>query len=67
VEQLGRDLAGRLKVAKVNSDQAPDVVARHRVSGIPTLLLYAGGREVSRVVGARSAGQLRRWVTENLP
>ena len=67
VEQLGRDLAGRLKVAKVNSDHAPEVAARHRISGIPTLLLYADGREVSRVVGARPAGELRRWVTENLP
>lgn len=66
VEQLGRESAGRLKVAKVNSDLAPEIAARHRISGIPTLLLYSGGREVSRVVGAQPAGQLRRWLTEAL-
>lgn len=66
VEQLGRENAGRLKVAKVNSDLAPEVAVRHRISGIPTLLLYSGGREVSRVVGAQPAGQLRRWLTDAL-
>ena len=66
VEQLGRENAGRLKVAKVNSDLAPEVAVRHNISGIPTLLLYSGGREVSRVVGAQPAGQLRRWLTDAL-
>jgi thioredoxin 2 len=66
VEQLARDRAGRLKVAKVNSDLAPRVSARHGIASIPTLLLYAGGREIDRVVGARPAHELRRWVDDRL-
>ncbi|WP_246852693.1 thioredoxin [Naasia sp. SYSU D00948] len=66
VEQLARDRAGTLKVAKVNSDTSPAVSARHRVTSIPTLLLYAGGKEVARAVGARPAGELRRWLDANL-
>ena len=66
VEQLGRERAGSLKVAKVNSDSSPAVSARHRVTSIPTLLLYSGGREVARAIGARPAAELRRWLDESL-
>lgn len=66
VEELGRDLAGRLKVAKVNADTAPGISARHGISGIPTLLFYAGGRELGRLVGAHPRPALRRWVDGQL-
>jgi len=66
VEQLGRERAGSLKIAKVNADTAPTVSSRHRVTSIPTLLLYSGGREVARTVGARPAQELRRWLDESL-
>ena len=62
VEQLARERAGRLKVAKVNSDTSPAVSARHRVSSIPTLLLYVDGKEVARSIGAKPAPQLRSWL-----
>ncbi|MFH5822748.1 thioredoxin family protein [Georgenia sp. AZ-5] len=64
LDQLVRERAGRLKLAKVNADLEPDVVTRHQIRGIPTLLLYRGGREVSRVVGAQPASALRRWLDE---
>jgi thioredoxin 2 len=66
VEALARERAGRLKVAKVNSDLAPRIAARHGIVSIPTLLVYANGREVGRVVGARPAPELRRWVDDTL-
>jgi thioredoxin 2 len=66
VEQLAHERAGALKVAKVNSDTAPAVSARHRVTSIPTLLLYSGGKEVARAIGARPAHELRRWLEASL-
>ncbi len=66
VDALSRELAGRLKVVKVNADDAPGVSARHRVTGIPTLLMYRDGTEVDRQVGAPPAAQLRAWVTQQL-
>ena len=66
VEQLSRDLAGRLKVVKVNADAAPRISQRHAVSSIPTLLLYRDGREADRTVGAVPAPQLRAWVERSL-
>jgi thioredoxin 2 len=65
VEGLARERAGRLKVAKVDADAASGTATRLGVSGIPTLVLFDGGREKARVVGARPAAELRRWVDEH--
>jgi thioredoxin 2 len=62
VEQLARDRAGRLKVVKVNVDEAPQVGARYQVQSIPTLLLLDGGRLIGRQVGALPAAALTRWL-----
>ncbi|MFC5998837.1 thioredoxin [Quadrisphaera sp. GCM10027208] len=62
LEQVAVDYAGRLKVAKVNADESPQVSARHQVTAIPTLLLYRGGSEVARTVGALPPPQLRAWL-----
>jgi thioredoxin 2 len=67
VEQLARERAGRLKVVKVNADEAPGVSARFDVRSIPTLLLVEDGRERARVVGAQPADALRRWLDSALP
>ena len=64
VEQAARELAGRLKVVKVNVDQAPRTAERLGVQGIPTLLLLRDGREVARQVGAVPPAALLRWTEE---
>ena len=66
VERTATDLAGRVKVVKVNVDEAPATAARFGARSIPTLLMLREGRVVGRIVGARSAGELRRWVEETL-
>ena len=66
VEQLARDRAGRLKVTKVDADTAPGVSARLRISGIPTLLLFAEGRDQARLDGAQPATTVQRWVDQHL-
>jgi thioredoxin 2 len=62
VEQLANDLAGRLKVAKVNTDEQPDLGGRFGVRGIPTLVLVQDGSERDRVTGAMPGAALRQWV-----
>jgi thioredoxin 2 len=62
LERLADDYAGRIKVVKVNVDEAPDVQARYGVQGIPTLLILRDGREVDRVVGAVPDVMLRERV-----
>jgi thioredoxin 2 len=59
VEQMGRDFAGRLKVVKLDVDDAPAISARYAIQGIPLLVVIKDGGEVDRVVGAVPAAQLR--------
>lgn len=62
VERAATELAGRLKVVKVNVDDAPSVSARFGVQGIPTLLVLRDGELVARQVGALPADRLVAWV-----
>ncbi len=66
VEDLARRFAGRVKVLKVNVDEAPSVAQRFGARSVPTLLVLQGGREVARQVGALPAAALGRWVEAQL-
>jgi thioredoxin 2 len=55
-------LAGRLKVVKLNADDAPATSGSLGVQGIPTLLVFHHGAEVARQVGALPAAALGEWV-----
>ncbi|HWF49642.1 MAG TPA: thioredoxin [Solirubrobacteraceae bacterium] len=66
VERLGRDNAGRLKVVKLNVDEAPAISARYGVQGIPLLILIRDGAEADRRVGAVPFEQLRTWIEPQL-
>ncbi|MGD9999388.1 MAG: thioredoxin [Ilumatobacteraceae bacterium] len=61
VERAATELAGRLKVVKVNVDDAPGVSARFGVQGIPTLLLLRDGEVRARQVGALPPDRLLEW------
>ena len=52
VDELARELAGRVRVGKLNVDENPQTAARFGARSIPTLLVLRGGREVDRIVGA---------------
>jgi thioredoxin 2 len=64
IEKLASRQAGRAIVVKVNTDELPDLGQRFRVMSIPTLAVFAGGREVSRIVGARPAEEIERFVEQ---
>lgn len=66
VQKMAGQFAGRLKVVKVNVDQAPGLSARFGVQGIPTLLLLDGGKVTDRQVGALPEAALARWVQSKL-
>lgn len=63
LEELAGELAGRVRIAKLNVDDLPEVAAEHGVQGIPTLVLFAAGRETDRTVGAAPKSTLRQWLT----
>jgi thioredoxin 2 len=58
LEALARDRAGRLVVAKVDTEALPDLAARFGIRSIPSLLLFRDGREVHREAGAMPAREI---------
>jgi thioredoxin 1 len=66
VDEIAAEQNGRLKVTKVDVDTNPVVPARYGVRGIPTLLLFKGGRVVEQVVGAVSKQQLLQRLQPHL-
>lgn len=66
VEEIGRDKGDHLQVAKLNIDENPDVTRRYGVMSIPTLMLFKGGEEVARVVGARGKDALLKEIDPHL-
>ena len=66
LEQIATERAGRLKLVKVNTDDAPNLSQRFGIRGIPTLVMLAQGKELARSVGAQPAPALRSWVDGQL-
>jgi thioredoxin 1 len=52
VEQVGKIMAGKVKVTKLNVDENQEIAMRYNVQSIPSLLLFKGGKEVGRTIGA---------------
>lgn len=52
VEELARDYAGKVVVAKMDTDANPQTPMRYGIMGIPTLIVFKNGQEADRIVGA---------------
>jgi thioredoxin 2 len=66
-EQAAAQLEPRLRLVKVNTEEAQNLAARFNIRSIPTLALFQGGQEVARQPGAmRSAAEIVRWAQSNL-
>jgi thioredoxin 1 len=59
LDKLAKEYAGKLLVAKVNTDENPEWAMKYGVQGIPTMLFVAGGKLVHRQVGALPERMLR--------
>jgi thioredoxin 2 len=57
--------AGRVLVVKVNTDALGDLGQRFNIRSIPTLAIFAGGREVARTAGARPAADIERFIEQS--
>ncbi|MCX4530438.1 thioredoxin [Streptomyces sp. NBC_00841] len=66
LEKVANDLAGRIKLVKVDLDKSPALARRFEVQAVPTLLVLDRGRTVARQAGAASAPVLRQCVEQAL-
>jgi thioredoxin 2 len=62
-EEAARRFSKQARFAKINSDEEPNLSARFGIRGIPTLLVFKGGKEIARQSGAMDLGTLSRWLS----
>ncbi len=66
LESIAKKYAGKLRVVKVNVDEAPELAERYQIQAIPTLLFVSGGKIVHTAVGYMDESQLDRLIREHL-
>jgi thioredoxin 1 len=66
VEAVAEKYTGRARVVKVNVDFNPTVSQKYGIKGIPTLILFKGGKEEERIVGATSRDAIARIIDKHL-
>lgn len=59
-EQLAGDYHGKVAFMKLNTDDNPTTPGRFGIQGIPTSIIFSGGREIDRIVGLRTRDDLKR-------
>jgi thioredoxin 1 len=64
LDKIAQEMAGKLIVAKVNTDENPEWAGKYGVQGIPTMLFIFGGKIIHRQVGAMPERMLRDAVTQ---
>jgi thioredoxin 2 len=66
IEELARDLAGQVKIVKVNVDDTPKLAERFSIRAIPALMMMSHGNTIAVQAGAAPKAALRAWVDESL-
>jgi thioredoxin 1 len=60
LEEIGREYAGKITIAKVNIDENPGIARDYQIMSIPTMSVFAGGEVVKSIVGAKPKAALLR-------
>ena len=59
IEKLAGELSGKVKIGKMNTDENQDTPGGLRISAIPTVLIFHGGKEVDRLVGVNGEAKFK--------
>lgn len=66
VEELAKEFIGRVKVTKLNVDESPATPSQYGVRGIPTLILFRGGKILDQIIGAVPKARLKALIEKAL-
>ena len=66
VDELAKEYTGKIKVGKVNVDEAQSLAVRFNVMSIPTLIFFKNGEAVDQIIGAMPKEELAEKINENL-
>ena len=66
LEAVAKELQGKASIVKVDVDNAQQVASTYQVTSIPTLILFNHGKVVDRIVGARSAKEIKEFILKEV-
>lgn len=66
LEELAGEYTGRLRIAKVNTEEDQEQALKYNVQGIPTMILFKDGVEADRIVGALPKPLLKLWIEQTM-
>ena len=67
LEKLSQDYEGRVRMVKVNADNAPQLSKRYQIRSIPMVMLFKNGQTVDQFMGVRQESEIRRFIDGHLP
>ncbi len=66
LDEIAREMDGKLKIAKINIDENPSTPSRYGVRAIPTLMIFKGGQQVGQQVGVVPKSKLVDWIKSSI-
>ena len=66
LEEIATEMAGKVKIVKINIDENPGAPSKYGVRGIPTLIMFKGGKVESTQVGAVPKGKIVEWINRSV-
>jgi thioredoxin 1 len=66
LEEIAQEMGGKVKIAKLNIDENPELAAQFGVRSIPTLMMFKGGEVADMKVGAAPKTALSSWISGNV-
>ena len=66
LEELSDELAGKVTIAKLNTDDFPEVASKFGIRGIPTMILFKDGKQHATKVGAQPKSAIKGWIESEI-
>jgi thioredoxin 1 len=66
IEEISKEREGKLRVAKVNVDEQPELSEKNSISSIPTLIMFKNGKPVATKIGSMPKALINLWIDECL-
>lgn len=64
LEQIAEEQDGKLRIAKLNVDENPNIAAEYRITSIPAMKVFKGGEEVLEIIGAQPKQMIEQQLAD---
>jgi thioredoxin 1 len=62
LEEVAGEMAGKVKIVKLNVDESPNVASKYGIQSIPTLMIFKNGEMTARQIGAAPKAKIVQWI-----